>query len=243
MNSKMGVQKVQNFMDITNRTGGSYCLLRKDPETCFTKAVDFTSQYYMLSYYAQPSDVPRWHKLSVKVRGDGLQVHTRSGYFSGTRATNADERRKNDIAQAFYTPVESRGLPISVRWQDVAAEQRPAPTSAANLLAGPQLTKRGPKQPFVLAITPSAITVDTADHNHVQLDIIALALSTDDKVLADVTQQVNLHFTPEDLARMQRKGFAYGNQLELPPHTVKVRFIVRDDLSERLGTVTAPPPH
>ena len=106
----------------------------------------------------------------------------------------------------------------------------------------PQLVKRRPKQPFVLAITPSAITVDTADRNHVQLDIIAVALSAEGTVLADVTQQVNLHFTNEDLDRMRRKGFAYGNEVEVPPHAVKVRFIVRDDLSERLGTVTASPP-
>ena len=242
MSSAMSIQRVQNFMDITRKTGGNYCLLRKDPETCFTKAVDYTSQYYMLSYYAQPSDVIRWHKIEIKVQGAGLQVHARSGYYSGTRTGTTDERRKNDVAQAFYTPIESRGLPISVRWQDAPSDNKPAPVPSPNSLGPPQLTKRGPKQPFVLGIAADAITVDSADHNHVQLDIVAVALSEDSQVLADVTQQIDLHLTPENLAKMRENGFAYGNRLELPPHTVKVRFIVRDNLGERLGTVSAPPP-
>jgi VWFA-related protein len=236
-----GLQIVQNFMDITNRTGGSYCLLRKDPDTCFQRAIDFTSEYYMLSYYAQPSEVARWRKLHVKVHGADLQVHARSGYISAGHTDDPDRRRKNDIAQAFYTPVESRGLPISVRWQTAENEKPAEPVSATT--SSPQLVKRRPKQPFVLAITPSAITVDSSDHNHVQLDIVAVALSDNGDVLGDVTQQIDLHLTPADLDRMRRKGFAYGNEVDVPPHAVKVRFIVRDDLSERLGTVTAPAPN
>lgn len=231
------LQVVQNFMDVTQRTGGDYCLLRKDPETCFTRAVDFTSQYYMLSYYARPSDTIRWRTLHVKVRGADLQVHARSGYVTAGRADDPEQRRKRDIAQAFYTPVESRGLPISVRWR-TQDDKGAAPLSATG--AGPQLAQRRPKRSFVLGITPEAITVDTADNNHVQLDIVAVALAADGKVLADETQQVNIHFTPQNLDRMRRMGFAYSNAVEVPPHAVRVRFIVRDDLSERIGTVSAP---
>ena len=237
MGARNSLQIVQNFMDVTQRTGGSYCLLRKDPETCFSKAVDFTSDYYMLSYYARPSDAVRWHKLQVKVHGENLQVHARDGYFSAGVAANAEERRKHDIAEAFFTPLESRGLPISVRWSELGAN-----VTTPNPAAEPQLEKRRAKQPFVLGITPDAITVDDTDNNHMQLDIVAVALDADGKTLADTTQQIDVHLKAEGVTRMRQTGFAYRNAIEVPPHTVKVRFIVRDDLSERLGTVTAPPP-
>ena len=81
-------------MDITRQTGGDYCLLRKDPDLCFRKAVDYSSQYYMLSYYAQPAETVRWRKIHVKVRGANLQVRARSGYFSAGALRDPEERRK-----------------------------------------------------------------------------------------------------------------------------------------------------
>jgi VWFA-related protein len=124
------VQITQNFMDITQRTGGDYCSLRKDPDLCFQKAVDYSSRYYMLTYYAQSAETARWRKIHVKVRGANLQVRARSGYFSGVADDDPEQRRKLDIAQAFATPVEYRGLPISVRW--TASVKEPITETAGN---------------------------------------------------------------------------------------------------------------
>ncbi len=126
------IQIVQNFMDVSQRTGGDYCLLRKDPDLCFQKAVDYSSRYYMLSYYAQPAQTARWRKIHVKVRRPNLQVRARSGYFSAGDG-DPEQRRRSDIAQAFATPVEYRALPISIRWTTAAGET--ADDVAANVLA------------------------------------------------------------------------------------------------------------
>ncbi len=232
------LQIVQNFMDIAQRTGGDYCLLRKDPDLCFRKALDYGSQYYLLSYYTRSPAITRWRKIDVKVRGADLQVRARSGYFAGTTNGDPVERRKRDIAQAFAMPLEARGLPLSVRW---TGEATSAPLAGnAALPAGPQ-PGEGPRQPFRLGISVGALTVDEADHNHIQLTIVAAALDATGKVLADLTQQLDLHPSAPELERLRRGGFAYSNVVEVPPHTARVRFIVRDDLGERIGTVSAAP--
>src|SRR5262249_7908346 len=228
-------QKLQNFMDISQLTGGDYCLLRKDPDLCFRKAMDYGAQYYLLTYYAQPVENTRWRKISVKVHGADLEVRARSGYFSSGANGDPDGRRKSDIAQAFYTPVEYRALQISIRWTTPAE----APTSKAvttTVSPGvPQLQQRRPKQLFVLGIDPTTLTVDTADNNHIQLDVVAVALDRTGKVVGDMTQQLDLHPSATELARLRNGGFAYSNAVDVPPNAVKVRFIVRDDLSQRLG--------
>ena len=84
------------------------------------------------------------------------------------------------------------------------------------------------------------MTIDAADRNHVKLDLIVIALDTKDKVLADLTQKIDLYPNAQHLEQLRNKGFAYSNAVELPAHTAKVRFIVRDDLSERIGTVSVP---
>jgi len=239
LSSASPVQRVQNFMDITQRTGGDYCLLRKDPDLCFRKAVDYSSQYYMLSYYAQPAETVRWRKIHVKVRGANLQVRARSGYFSAGALRDPEQRRKSDIAQAFATPIEYRGLPISVRW--TASGDKPITNTAGNAAPSgePQFQHRR-KKSFVLGINPEVLTVDTADNNHIRLDLVVTALDAGGNVLADLTQQLDLHPSAPELERLRRGGLAYADAVEVPRYTSVVRFIVRDYLNERIGTVSAP---
>lgn len=234
------IQIVQNFMDVSQRTGGDYCSLRKDPDLCFQKAVDYSSRYYMLSYYAQPAEPARWRKIHVKVRSANLQVRARSGYFSGGADDDPEQRHKSDIAQAFATPVEYRGLPISVRW--TASGEEPLVKAAGNAAPSgeePQLQRRH-MQSFLLEINPAALTVNAADNNHIKLDVVAVALDLDGKILADLTQQLDLHPSAPELERLRRGKLAYSNAVWVSPHTSKVRFMVRDDLDGRIGTVSAP---
>ena len=226
-------------MDITQRTGGDYCLLRKDPDLCFRKAVDYSSLYYMLTYYAQPSEIARWRKIHVKVRGVDLQVRARSGYFSVTADGDPEQRRKLDIAQAFATPVEYRGLPISVRW--TASSEEPVTKTAGNAAPSGEIQlQHRRKKSFVLGINPDVLTVDAADNNHVRLDLVVTALDPGGKILADLTQQIDLHPSAPELERLRRGGFAYSDAVEVPWHTSVVRFIVRDYLNERIGTLSIP---
>jgi VWFA-related protein len=231
------IQIVQNFMDITQRTGGDYCSLRKDPDLCFQKAMDYSSRYYMLTYYAQSAETARWRKIHVKARGANLQVRARSGYLSAGADDDPEQRRKLDIAQAFATPIEYRGLPISVRW--TASGEEPLTKTAGNAAPSgePQLQRRH-MQSFLLEINLAALTVDAADSNHIRLDLVVVALDPNGKVLADLAQQLDLHPSAPELERLRRGGFAYANAVEVPPHTSVVRFIVRDSVNERMGTVS-----
>ncbi len=233
------IQIVQNFMDLTQRTGGDYCLLRKNPDLCFQKAVDYSSRYYMLTYYAQPAETARWRKIHVKVRGANLLVRARSGYFSVAADDDPEQRRKLDIARAFATPVEYRGLPISVRW--TASGEEPLIKTAGNAAppGEPQLQRRH-MQSFLLEINLAVLTVDAADNNHIKLDFVAVALDLNGKILADLTQQLDLHPSAPELERLPRGKLAYSNAVWVSPHTSKVRFIVRDDLNERIGTISVP---
>ncbi|HYU46524.1 MAG TPA: hypothetical protein VEK84_10150, partial [Terriglobales bacterium] len=55
-----------------------------------------------------------------------------------------------------------------------------------------------------------------------------------------VGQKVDLHPAGERLATIREKGIAYRGALDLAPGEYTVRFVVRDDLSGRVGSVAAP---
>jgi len=234
-----GTQRIQNFMDIAQRTGGDYCLMRRERD-CFEKMADFTSHYYLLSYYAQPSERRQWRKLRVNVKGEKLEVRARSGYYSIGPTSDPGERRKSDIAEASIAPLDFRGLPISARWADsgratnAKAEKLPAAD-------GTYLEKRN-KRSFQIGIAPGTLTVDEADHNHIRLNITVLAMDAKGKIVNDLTQQLDLHPTSEDLKRLRTQGFLYANSMEVPAATTRLRLIVCDNLSENIGTVSLPVP-
>jgi hypothetical protein len=92
----------------------------------------------------------------------------------------------------------------------------------------------------LLEINPAALTVDAADNNHIKLDVVAVALDPNGKILADLTQQLDLHPSAPELERLRRGKLAYSSAVWVSPHTSKVRFMVRDDLDGRIGTVSAP---
>jgi VWFA-related protein len=76
------IGRIQTFIDVSKKTGGAYCVLHKDPKRCFQRATEYGSRYYLLTFHATPSERLQWHKLHVDVRGSGLQVRARSGYYS-----------------------------------------------------------------------------------------------------------------------------------------------------------------
>ena len=235
------VQGVQNLMDIAKRTGGDYCLLRKDYDWCFRKAADYGAHYYLLSYYTHTSEKPQWRQIHVNVRGEHLDVKARTGFYAGSRQGNLEERRKADIAQAVTGPVDFRGLAISMHWKDSKKPeqeiQNPTVTEGQ-----PKLTTRPVRRPFVLQVDPTAISVAAADRNHMELDVVAITTDAKGAVLSDVTQHLDLHPNDVDLEKMRRSVFAYTNAIAIPEKATKVKFIVRDDLNERLGTLTVPVP-
>ena len=227
------IQRIQNFWDLAQRTGGDYCLMRREGD-CFQKMSALTSHYYLLTYYAKPSEKSQWRKLRVKVHGENLEVKARNGYYSIGSNGDPEERRKRDVAEASLTPVEFRGVPISARWADSSGKAEKVSTGM-----GPFLEKRN-KRDFQLGIAPGVLTVDETDRNHIRLHIVVLAMSDKGKVLNDLTQQLDLHPTREELQRIRTHGFLYGNEMEIPAATTRLRFIVRDDLSENVGTVSVP---
>jgi hypothetical protein len=228
------IQVVQTFMDIAQRTGGEYCLLRKDRD-CFYKMVNYASQYYLLTYYTNSSKSRRWHEIAVKAHQSGLEVRARRGYFSAEKVSATDNRRKQDIARALAAPVEYRGLLLSARWG--SSDSADVTMRSTNNIHPKAIQ---PKRKFELGIAPGALTVDTADKNHMQLDVVACVLGRDGKMESNISQDINMHPSTEELTRMHSEGIVYSNAVKLTPESLKVRFVVRDALSGDLGTLSIP---
>jgi VWFA-related protein len=222
-NEPRGMQTQLILESYAKYTGGKVCGFRND-DSCYREAADDSSQYYLVSYYTTPTPQAKWRKISVKVKTPGTSVRARNGYLTAPRPNELEDQRKNDVAMAIISPIDYTGVPMTVKWLG-------------------ETNKDGKRQfRFQIAIAPGGLNVDENDHNHLKLNIIAYAMDAQGNHVGDLTKDLNAHMQDKNLAMLKQQGFGYTDVLEVPPGNFLVKFIVRDDLSGRMGTVTAPTP-
>jgi len=207
-------------------TGGRAYYNSNDLVKGFRDAVNDSSQYYMLGYYLDRSNTrPGWRKLAVKVKRDHVQVRARSGFFVTNTTVDPATTRDSDLVSALQSPLDYTALAVVARWDTVEASKEPGKKHVH----------------FVLELAADPALIDIADNNHVALEFFAQAKTIEGKpVDHSVGQKVDLHPTAEHLKIMREEGIGYRGALDLAPGEYSVRFVVRDDLSGRVGSVAAP---
>jgi len=207
-------------------TGGRAYYDSNDLVKGFNDAVNDSAEYYMLGYYLDQSKTRAgWHKLTVKVNRDHAQVRARSGFFVTTTTVNPENSRNTDIALALQSPLDYTSLPLVVHWDKVETAKDPGRRHVS----------------YRIRLEPDAELISEADNNHIVLDFVAQPQTLEGKDLDHpVGERIDAHPGEEKLPAIHRDGIIYAGALDLSPGKYMVHFVVRDDLSGRLGSVTAP---
>jgi VWFA-related protein len=203
-------------------TGGKAFIGGNNLVQSFRQAIQDDSSYYMLGYYVGANTKPGWHDVSVAVRGKGAHVRYRNGFFftKDTSTTSA----QHDIRLALNSPLDYTGVAISVTW-----------------LGSDSVRVKGRSRvQFDLVMPSNFAAVDESDQNHMVVDLAAAAMNLKGEVVADLAQRIDVHLKSASLEQIQHNGLTYHNNLQLPPGEYNVRFVVRDALGNRMGSVAAP---
>jgi VWFA-related protein len=204
-------------------TGGKAFLGGNNLVQTFRQATQDDSSYYMLGYYVSRSSTKAgWHQVSVTISKKGARARYRNGFFlpKDTSTTSA----RQDVHLALTSPLDFVGVPVSITWSGTSA--------------GKSVGKTRVK--FDLVMPANFTSVDEADRNHMVVDIAAVARNPVGEVVAELSQRIDNHLSPDGLEQIQHHGMTYRNGLQLPPGEYMVRFVVRDSLGNRLGSVAAP---
>lgn len=215
-----------SFEVFASMTGGRPYFNSNDLVKGFREAVNDSAQYYMLGYYLDRSKTKSgWRKLAVKVKREHVDVRARSGFFVSNATVNPESTRDNDISTALQSPLDYTSLALMARWGAIEA--------------GKEAGKK--RVNFQMRLAPETVLIDGADNNHVVLEFVALAKTPEGKQ-ADlpVGMKVENHLTADKALEVRQKGVVYSGALEVAPGEYTVRFVVRDDLSGRVGSVSAP---
>ena len=212
------IASLKNFAEMT---GGRAYYNNNDLAAGFKRAADDSSSYYLLGYYADHHDTkPGWRKLQVQVARPDVEVHARTGFLVTNATIDPELTRKADVDFALSSPFDSTGIPVRLEWQPAAPD--------------------GDRKKIAFALhVPAAGVIDEADNNRFDLDFIAQTTKTGTPP-ANAAQTVKGAIPDGALAKIKAEGIIYKNALELPPGSYQIRFVVRDNLSGRIGSVSAP---
>ncbi len=213
---------ITTFENIAAATGGKPCYSRTDLENCFREAVADGESYYLLGYYIPKQTSPGWHKLQVKTSLRDTNLRARNGFLLNEVETDAAPAVRHDIQAALSTSMNAIAVPFRGKF---------LPTTERN----------GKKAvPFELQLAWQALTVDQANGNRIALEFVAVAYTPAGDPAARTGQTVDRKLQPAAIAQIQQAGMRYRNVLELSPGDYTVQFVVRDNLTGRMGSVRTP---
>jgi VWFA-related protein len=219
---------IATLQEFAEMTGGRAFYNSNDLIEGFRRAVDDSASYYLLGYYLDTkNDKPGWRKLKVKVEDKDAAVRARSGFLVTNTTMNPRVTKDSDLSFALNSPFEASGIPIWMQW-------RPDPEQAASKTEEKRVT-------FDLHF-PGDIIGTQGDQNAIELDVFTVvAISGGKGAIHDpIERTVKTALTPEMLAKVRVQGMKYSGVLSLPAGGYEVRFVVRDNVSGKVGSISAP---
>jgi len=213
---------LDTLKDVAEMTGGRAFYNNNDVATGFRRAADDSAEYYVLSYYLDTSNTKAgWRQLKVKVNKPGMEVRARAGFFVTNAASNPNATRELDVKSALNSPFDSTGIPMTLRWRDTTADG----------------DKR--KVGFQIHLSGGSILIEEVHSNHFDLEFDAVAFKKGEA--AGTFGKVMAGSIKEDaLASVKATGVGFHDAMELAPGQYTVRFVVRDNLTGRIGSLSAP---
>jgi VWFA-related protein len=218
------IDTLNQFADMT---GGKAFYNTNDLASSLKRAADDASSYYLASYYLDThSNNSGWRQLKVKVDKKDAEVRAREGFFVTNATMNPDVTRSSDLTYALSSPIDGTGVPLSLKWLGTSGE-------GANK-----------KAEFLVHMPADDLTIESRNgQNHLNFDFAAIAYLTDGKAgkaTKTVGKAVNTAVPDGQMASLRSSGIDMKNALELGPGNYVVRVVIRDNVTGKIGSVTAP---
>jgi VWFA-related protein len=210
-----------NMRRFAGMTGGRAFYNTNDLAGAIATAADDSASYYLLGFYLDTHNTsPGWRKLRVQVNQPDGVVRARSGFLE-TRLTADPELTHNaDVEFALRSPFDTTSIPITAQWLGV--------------------TQEGQERKIAFSLNmPESSLVDERNNNLFDMDLV-LQLSRDGLPSTVARKTVKGLIPAQALGKVKSEGMIYNNFIVVPLGKYEVRFLVRDNLSGRIGTVSAP---
>ncbi len=222
------VRTEDGMFALAEETGGLFLKDTNDLAGALRKAADDSDGYYLIGYHPEAATFEgdhgqaRFHRIEVKVKGGGLHVRTRDGFFGAPGPGPAVEHtREAEIVRALQSPYAAGALHPRVT---ALFSNKPQGGSTINAM---------------LYVNRDELKwSNEPDGSHkASLDVAAAAFDENGLALAPMDTTYNLHLPGDHFAEALKKGEVYGIHVAVnKPGPYVVRAAVRDAATGNTGS-------
>jgi len=220
-----------SLMAVSQRTGGRNCV--SSLVDCVGKALDDGTHYYVLGFYLKGNIKPGWHPLKIEAQQPKLSVRSREGFIAiadGDQAASKpkekparEDKRKlverDVILTALASPFDYTSVPLRLSWRKV------------DVSAGKTQLE------FVLKSPPGGISVRPED-SMMNIDCLAFVRPSGKVDGESFPVELAMKLSPSQARNLATTGFVYRKQIPLTPGRYDLRVLVRDNITNKIGTVS-----
>jgi VWFA-related protein len=213
----------QGLRTLANATGGVASVNTNNFKEGLKKVLARSEGYYLLGYSPSEKFDQKFHKISIKVRREGLRVYTREGYVARESAVRTTEGSKEDmVIKAALSPLVKTELGIST-----LVQHKFLPNDRADL-------------DIYINIDPKTLHfTQSADGNyHGSFDVAGFVFDQLGRPKGGFSETVNANLTPEQYRKQLSTGLTDSAHTELPPGYYQLRLVVRENETGRVGTAS-----
>jgi VWFA-related protein len=209
----------ETLSSLAEDTGGKALLDTNDLSGVFKQVQHDTSAYYVLGFRSNnPARDGRYRRLTVKVNRPGVKLEYRQGYFA---PKDYQHFNKDDKEQQLYDELNSDGSSVDV-----------------SLYVGAYYFRLADNKfyiPVSLVVPGSQIPFEKGgDKDKATLDVVGSVRDATDHQIGAVRETVKLNL--DQSQEVRRKNVQYNTAFVLPPGSYKLKFVVRENQSGRMGS-------
>jgi len=226
--SEQVVHSQEGMFVLAQETGGLFLHDTNDLAGALRQAAEDSDGYYLIGYHPDAdtfdnrNNQPRFHKIEVKVKGAGLHVRSRDGFFGEAGGNQPlDHTREAEIVHALQSPFNAGS--IHPRLTAVFSN---SPQSGSFINA-------------FLYFNPNELKWSSEpDGNHkASIDVAAAAFDENGLALAPVDTTFALQLSSQNYGERLKKGMVYGIHVPVNrPGPYVLRAAVRDAATEASGS-------
>jgi VWFA-related protein len=223
MLGRSSLESHQGLRMLSSSTGGLAVLTRNNFAEGLQQILFASEGYYLLGYTpANDKFDSRFRKVEVKVRGDGLTLYSRRGYYAHEdKPLGAAMTKQEQLLAAIRSPFASRDINL-----DTTLLYKASPSSQGAI-------------DIHMVIDPKKLQFDDAGgKRETSFDVAGFVFDELGKLRGGFNETVNAQLTPEEFGRVSKGGLTYSANTVLPAGTYQVRLAVHDNKSNRIGTMS-----
>ncbi|MGD0681816.1 MAG: VWA domain-containing protein [Terracidiphilus sp.] len=220
MNANFATQEVMSTL--SSDTGGKAFLDSNDFAPAFAQVQRDTSAYYAIGFRSSNSARDgRYRKLTIKINKPGIKLEYRPGYYAPAdfqHAGKEDRERELDEQLTSDLPATDMAVYLDALFFRLDDNRFYVPVSL--IVPGSQI-------PFVKG----------GDKDKATLDIIGTVIDEAKRPIGQARETVKLNLDPSLQAR--QKNIQYTTSFNLPPGKYRLKFVVRENQTGRMGSFEA----